>query len=195
MKIVGLMIASSNDDDILPEVLSRASWMDRVVVIDDEGDFDESRLVPKLIELAKNENADWYIELDADELWPDMREEIESIQNEFNVATVNIVNILDGRRQRVFKNWRRIFRNQPFDYSEMKQLHHGKIPIKKSDMKIHNTEKEVLHHSIRNPEQGLRKYENYKKIDRSGIQSSYEHIRVMAEALRTKDFSGVSWAN
>lgn len=218
MKIIGLLIVK-NEADILRECLDHAArWMDGIVAIDngstdasidilekhsivvelesDNDPFDESRLVPKLIDMAKGWNADWYIDNDADEFFPlETRSVLERVPAECNLLSVQIESHLDGRPYNLKRNWRRAYRNKPelFDYSILKQLHGGKVPIAKERQVICMSTLNVTHRSIRSYEQGMRKYENYKALDVDGIQKSYEHIRQLAECLKTKDFTGVLW--
>lgn len=221
MKIVGLMIVK-NEADILWETLDHAAgWLDGIVAIDngssddtrdillshplvlewghDPGEFNEARMVPELINLAAKQNADWYVDHDSDEFFPkEIRKDIEVAHKyPFNVVSVDILSQLNGRTYNIKHAWRRIYRNDPtlFDFSEIKQLHHGKIPIRRQDKIQLNTSLKVIHKSVRSFEQGMRKYENYKRIDTGGIQKSYEHIRVLAEALKNNDFSGVTWVS
>ncbi len=219
MKIIGLLIVK-NEADILKESLDHmAKWMDGVVAIDngstdgsyeillnhpivlvcarDLEPFDESRLVPKLHFLASNYDADWYVDNDADEFFDnDLRELLKTIPVQIPLVTVDIHSQLNGKTYNIKRNWRRIYRNIPemFDYSVLNKLHFGKVPLSKSHAQ-YNTGYPVFHKSIRSYEQGLRKYENYKKLDTEGIQKSYEHIREMAECLKTGDFTGVSWVS
>ena len=219
MKIIGLLIVK-NEADILNQSLDHmAKWMDGVVAICNggietadildshtiiadwvcmKGCLDESLFVPKLIELAERFNADWYIDNDADEFFdPSLRQALENIEPLYNIATVDIHSELDGRTYDIKKGWRRCYRNKPnlFDYSVLKKLHGGKTPINKKDARILDTGCRVIHKPIRSYLQGMYKYNNYLKIDSEGIQKSYEHIKQLAECLKTGDFTGVQWVS
>ena len=215
MKIIGLLIVK-NEGDILKESLDHMSkWMDGVVAICNGGQdtvdildnhpiiadwvcmrnpFDESLFVPKLIELAERFNADWYVDNDADEFFdPSLRQVLENIELSYNIASVDIHTELDGRTYDIKKGWRRCYRNNPdlFNYTVLKKLHGGKIPINKKNARILDTGCQVIHKSIRSYQQGMYKYNNYLKIDQGRIQESYEHIKQLAECLKTGDFTGV----
>jgi glycosyltransferase involved in cell wall biosynthesis len=216
MKIIGLMCVK-NEDDILEETLNHAgSFLDGIVALDNgstdrtqsilmrhpavlrwsyyPGTFDESKMVPKLLKIAGEFQADWYVDHDADEFFdPSLRERLISIPLKFNVATVNILSAIDGHGVYDVKtDWQRCYRNEPsnFDFADIKQLHHGKIPFKKSERFKSRTGVNVIHKPVRSFKQGMRKYENYKSIDTGGIQGSYEHIRALAEGFNN-NFKGI----
>lgn len=217
MKIIGLLIVK-NEADILKESLDHmAKWMDGVVAIDNGSTdgtwdiltthpiikacsrdilpFDEARLVPKLIQIAEEENADWYVDNDADEFFPlETRKFLEICDQNKLIVTVDICSEINGRIYDEKKLWRRCYRNKPelFDFSFLGKLHKGKIPLPK--FPAFYTDLKVIHKSIRSYDQGIRKYQNYLELDTEKTQS-YEHIRQLAECLNTGDFTGVQWVN
>lgn len=222
MKIVGLLIVK-DEADILRQMLDHAAkWADAFIAIDngstdetseilqahplvlrwerDLETFSEARMVPRLISMAEPIGADWFVDNDADEFFdPAIRETISNLPASVNTLTVNIDSYLPVRKLWHLYNrknfWARAYKNVPelFNFSEIRQLHGGKIPILRKDRDARYSALNVTHRPIRSYEQGMRKYENYKRIDTTGIQSSYEHIREAAEALRTGDMSRVPW--
>lgn len=219
MKIVGLLLVK-NEEDILQEMLDHAStWLDGVVAIDngssdssykilvshplvlraeqDFSPFNEANFVPRLIKLAEPLKADWFVENDADEFFPKVFRDVIEAFRSFNTVSLEIHTELNGRVYNVKKRWNRAFKNDPslFDYSILKKLHGGKNPIPKDKRITLETDFKVKHLSIRSYEQGMRKYENYVSTDIDGIQKSYEHIKQLAECLKTGDFTGVQWVS
>lgn len=204
IKIIGLMIVK-DEADILKDCLdSAAKWLDGVFVVDNGSvddtrkiiakhsiimgvvdfnrEFDESVIVPLLHSMVKNENIDWFVDLDADEFYSEnARNIVTNCPNEFNVISVNIRYMLKNINYRSHLYWPRIYRNQKFDYSELQKLHGGKIPILKSKRNIFKSDIDVFHYQIRSYEQGMRKFENYKRLDTNKFQNSYEHIREIAK--------------
>ncbi len=217
MKVIGLLIVK-NEEDILREMLQHAAyWLDGIIAIDngstdatgqilrdsllvkriifDDEEFNESRMVPNLIAIAQELNPDWLVDIDADEFFPvPIRHVLNVCHPEINVVTVNIKYMIQGATYHRNNKWSRIYRNKPnlFDFDVLMKLHHGKMPIRKEDRIILDSNLDVIHNQVRSYEQGMRKYNNYLKLDPVGMyQDSYEHIRTLANALRTGDFSEI----
>lgn len=220
-RIIGLLIVK-DEADILRKMLKEASkWMYGIVALDngstdatkkilrkhplvlkvitDKKEFNEARMVRKLHKAAAKYRADWYVDIDADEFFdPFLRSACWNAQkSKTNIITVDIHSYIGGRCYNIKYDWRRIYRNKKslFDYSVLKKLHHGKIPIAPKDRRIKSSKLKVYHFSIRSYKQGLRKYNNYLKIDKDKIQKSYEHIKKMALTYRTGDYTGIEWVN
>lgn len=189
MRVVGLLPLSVDDYDILPRTLESISWLDLIVIKPSDVPYDD---VNQKALMAHDYDADWFVNLDADEVYS-APIDFSKVPDECNVVTVDIYSELSGRVYDIKKNWKRAFRNQAFDFSVLAPLHKSRIPIGEqtawdSGVKIH-------HHSIRSYEQGMKKYERYKRFDTAGQQVTYEHIRRLAECLRSKDYSGVQWVS
>lgn len=214
--IIGLMLVK-NEADILPKTLDAfASWLDGLVVIDngskdgsleilrnhpivkklavDATEFDESYLMPKLIELAKDLNADWYVECDADEVFdPAFRKVLEDAHPDYNTVTAHIRYMTDENHfYRQNSNFCRAYRNKNFDFSSIKKLHRGKIPIPTHKRNRLHSGLYIKHFHIRGYEQGMRKYFNYIALDPDNkYQHTYEDIRRVAEMWERQDFRGL----
>jgi glycosyltransferase involved in cell wall biosynthesis len=204
-KIIALMWCR-DEVDILPQVLESLQWVDGLAVIDNgstdgswkilegcpkvlrqERDLhlqDNRYFTARLLELAKQDGADWYVAVDADEVFPDMRYWIENVVGEYNTITANWRNVLTGKIQ---KNFTRVYRNVPelFDLAHIKVMHGGKCPIPRGKRKVYHSGLEVQHYQIRSREQGLRKYENYLRLDPDWQYQpqGYEHLKEQAMLL------------
>lgn len=216
-RIFGLMLVK-DEIDILPKTLAAyEKWIDGLVVLDngstdgtfellkghqlvkkigvDTEEFDETRLVPKVVGMAEEFKADWYVESDADEIFdPAFRSVIENAPEGTNVIAGRMLFMTDDKHYFRDKFWCRMYKNQPpFSYTGIRKLHNGKIPVahyKRSMLMSYHT---IKHFQIRSFEQGMRKYENYKKLDPNNqFQEDYEQIRKIAEMWKTGDFSGLT---
>jgi len=196
-----------NEADILKEVLDKNSWLDAIVAIDngstdgtwkilqehylvkelfyDDHEFDETYFVPNLHSIAERFKADWYVDVDADEIYDEkIRGIIEKCPDKYNTLSVTIKYMLKDKCYREHHNWARVYRNLPelFNYSCLGKLHKSKLPIKKEDRVTLDTWVDVYHYQIRNREQGLRKYERYKKLDPNNFYqpTGYEHLKELS---------------
>lgn len=189
MKIIGLLPLGKDDYDILPKAISSLSWIDLIVIRPSDVPYDD---VNQKALMSQNYDADWFVNLDADEVYSEPID-FSKVPDEYNVVTVDIYSYLNGR---VYddnkKQWKRAFRNQEFDFSVLAPLHKSRIPIK--EQKCWDSGVKVQHYSIRNPEQGTKKLKRYRQFDKDGIQS-YKHIERLVHCLETGDYSGVQWAN
>lgn len=216
MSIVGLMVAK-DEEDILPlNLKENAKWLDAIIAIDNgsndstldilesydivkdcrtcDAEFNERYYVPLLLEIAYAKGYDtkdtFFVDLDADEIYDSKIADIlNDLPGMVNTVSVDIQYMLGGKCYKEQNNWARIYRNNKdlFDFSHIKKLHNGKIPIPKKFRINCDSGVKVKHYQIRSYEQGMRKYFNYLKLDPDGkYQDSYEHIRELAESLQSQ---------
>lgn len=219
MKIVALMIIKDESDIIASTLENASAWVDEIYAIDngstdgsleilqasslvksvivDTTEFDESYFIGRLLDLAKDSNADWFVDLDADEHYdPAIRHVLENCLVSYNTVSVTIRYMVGHRCYREHREWVRIYRNDPslFSINHVRKLHGGKIPIAKSMRSVHHSHVNVQHYQIRSYEQGMRKYENYMSLDpQLKYQSSYDHLRDLAKMIRYGDFTGLEF--
>lgn len=215
MLCIGLMIVKNEADILLRSLDSYAKWLDGIVALDngstdgsleilgqhpivkklavDAGEFNETRLVPKIIELASDIQADWYVESDADEIFnPDFRNVMQATPSPFNVIGARLLYMLDDTHYYRERPVYRIFRKAQFSFGHIRKLHHGKIPIAPHLQRKVFCPFHIKHFQIRSYKQGMCKYNNYVQLDPTNkYQRGYEHLRVVAEMWQKKDFSAL----
>lgn len=173
------------------EIMQESSLVKSVVV--DSSEFDESVFVVKLLDLAKDCDADWFVDLDADEHYdPAIRGVLASCPASCNTVSVTIRYMVGCRCYREHHEWVRIYRNDPslFSTDHVRKLHGGKIPIPKVIRSTCHSHIDVNHYQIRSYEQGMNKYENYVKLDPElKYQSSYDHLKKLAYMFKHGDFT------
>lgn len=178
------------------EILQNASHLVRSVIVDAK-EFDESYFISKLLDLAKDSAADWFVDLDADEHYdPSIRAILKNCPTSCNAVSVTIRYMIGRRCYREHREWVRIYRNDSslFSFDHIRKLHGGKIPIAKSMRSVHHSHVDVRHYQIRSYEQGMKKYENYMKMDpKLKYQSSYDHLRDLAKMVKYGDFTGLEF--
>lgn len=232
MKIRGLLIVK-NEIDILPVMLKSCSFIDDIVAIDngsEDGTFELLQNTPKVIkcvrdltpfsekyfansfmDLIDNSDVDWFVNLDADELYCDKFLEFKSFLNglDFNINTITRPDFYmfpfnkDENNKPLYNDeifWRmrpllkRFYRNVPHLFNKEAEhligYHCGKIPI---DYKHHNVfdldwSWFARHYQFRTPEQSKKKYEQYVNGDKEHSKA-YDYMKIIIHALETEDFS------
>lgn len=222
MKIVGLMVCK-NEADILPMMLDRnAPLFDSIYAIDndskddtfnilfnhpkvkvlsfDKHEYDESYFVPELLNLAQSSGADWFCELDADEIYPEpdqVRQHLAAADalgcNTMSVHIRAVLGMNEIKQYREWKRWLRFYKNVPslFSTKEIKKLHNGKCPIPKAKRITHHSGVKAFHFSLRSAAHAHQKYQRYLKLDPNCEYQpgGYEHIKEIANVLESGDFS------
>lgn len=130
----------------------------------DTGEFNEKRLTKRLVEMAKGFNAEWYAELDGDEIFPvKTRQVVESCPDGYNVITCRILYMPGCYRHK--EKWPRIFRNQDFSFDHLKKEHGGKIPIEPHLQNRLHSNLNILHYPIRSAAHANLKYQRHTAGD------------------------------
>jgi Glycosyl transferase family 2 len=213
MFLCGLMLLKDEADILQRTLDGYAKWLDGLVVLDNgstdgsleiakqhplvlkvEQDllpFDETRMVPRIISMAQEYKPTWFVESDADEIFdPRYRGVVERAEPRYNMIGGRILVMMGEGYYVRERQWCRIFRNEPMDYSTLRKLHNGKAPIPRVWRRRLLSPLLIKHYQVRSYEQGMRKYNNYRKLDPyCQFQSNYEMLREMAEAWRDNDFS------
>jgi glycosyltransferase involved in cell wall biosynthesis len=203
-------MVAKNEADILPRTLDSLTWLDGLVVIDngstdgslgifrshplvsklevDPTEFDERYFVPKLVSLASEFNASWFIECDADEVFPaGFRAVIDNAPAEINVITANIRYMIGNKYYKERWGFGRAYRNSNLDFTSLKPLHWSKIPIPIPLRRNLHSGLFLKHYYIRSYEHAMRKYHNYLHLDPKN-KARYDHLPYLAEMFRTGDF-------
>jgi len=212
-KVIGLLLAK-DEADILPLMLEENKWLDGIVAIDhdssdktyeilksnplvldlekNDSPYNEKYFVEKMMWTAEKHKADWYVSLDADEIYDDgIRKIIANISKEFNTITVTLKYILGMDRANCYKvveNFPRIFRNLgivELMNNTMGVIHRGKLPIPKEQRIHYHSGISCWHYQIRSREQGFYKYNRCLEND-SELKyqpQGYEHLRELALCL------------
>ncbi len=222
-KIIGL-VTVKNEADIIKKMLDRnGGFMDFVIIdngstdgsygiikahpkvlehIQDNGEYNENRLIKKLLQMADKYNADWYFEIDADEIIADEFVHLDLDKLNCNCVTFKIeYRLPDERVYKIYDYWQRLYRNYGLATllggcdKEIEKLHKGKNPIERKDRTFYHSHIPIYHYQLRTYEQGMRKYNNYVALDTELKQQSrgYDHIRQMANMLKTRDFTGIKF--
>ena len=215
-----------NEEDIIKEMLNKnGRFMDFVVIdngstddtynivkahpkvlehIQDNGVYDENRLIKQLLAMANKYNADWYFEIDADEIIDDSFSELnlDILDPKINCVTFKIhYRFPDGKCYKVYDYWQRLYKNLGFSEqninTEIKKLHMGRCPILRSQRVFYHSHIPIHHYQIRSYEQGMRKYNQYVSLDieKKYQPRGYEHLKNMANAIKTGDYSGFIFTN
>jgi len=169
------------------------------VLVTDSMPLDNTYYVGLLLTLAENLNADWFVDFDADEIYENpkaIRDMLEDLPDKILCVGMNWQYCLGRNEEEPIKEqrgFRRIYRNigvyRLIELSrKLKKNHGGRCPIPKTLDNTCYTSYRVFHHQVRSYDQGMRKYWRYVEvIDPELIYQpgGYEHIREMAERLRT----------
>ena len=211
-------LVKNEADNYLRRVLTHtASFVDEVLIIDDgssdntvevcesilkdtphtiiqleQSEFHHEYTVrQKQWQLATTSNADWILNLDADEMFEDrMRSEIRRLinQDEYDAFAFRLFDFWNDTHYREDEYWSAhlghmpfLVRNDPNIADDWKQTdqHCGRFPLAVMDMQILTSRMRVKHYGWANAETRQAKYNRYKLLDPDqafGIPQQYESI-------------------
>lgn len=222
-KIIGLVIVK-NEIDIIKTMLDKNGRFMDFIIIDngstdgsyevikahpkvlkyeqDSRQYDENRLSKQLTSLSDNYKADWYFEINSDEIIDDHFADLNLSKIKSNTITFQIhYRLLDNRCYKIYNYWQRLYRNLGKDTllsscdKETSKLHKGRNLIARENRTFYHSNIPIHHYQVRSYEQGIRKYNNYLSLD-TGLKyqpKGYEHIKGLANMLKTGDFTGLKF--
>ena len=221
-KILGLLTVK-NEVDIIQRMLdANGRFMDFVVVdngstdgtyeivkghksvlesIVDTTPYNENTLTKVLFAMADKYQAEWYFEIDADEIIDDSFADFILPALPVNCVTSKIYYCLpDERVYKTYNYWQRLYRNPGLQKAvadadtEIQKLHMGKMPIPRAERVFVHSQIPIRHYQVRSYEQGMKKYQQYLTLDSalSFQPKGYEHLKKLAESIKTGDYSKFS---
>jgi glycosyltransferase involved in cell wall biosynthesis len=195
----GFVILDNGSTDGTLEIIKKHPSV--LEVIEDNGEFDERRLLKIMFQFADKYKADWYLEVDADEIVCQLINGIKFMNlDKYNCISFNIYYMLEEMCYKIYKHWGRFYRNIGLEKmldgcdKAVYKLHWGKNPIPKDERKYFHSEVVMYHYQMRSYEQVVRKYNRYIEIDKDAIQGKgYEQFKFFAHALKTRDYTGINF--
>ena len=178
-----LVVLDDNSTDETVDVIKRNSTIPTHVTFMENGNFGENEigLRKKLYQLVLEKNPDWYMIIDADEIFSKAsREKFEQLmkQDEVDVWGFKLYDMWDEKHYRSDEHWNAheyptlmLVRNIKGFRPEWREtpIHCGRIPSNLWDLRTKSTDiMKIKHYGWANPTDRKKKYERYVKFDPTG---------------------------